>query len=160
MTKEQLEKKQLYSINKLSLELNVDRRTLKRHLLHESPDYTKGKQNYYSLTRVEEILEEQQGEGSDKQQLECRKILAQIENLNLRNAELEGKTVSVAEVNRLWSLHIQTARTHLIELENVASLVAGKSVNDTKQIIREHVTKVIKALNECPTYGEPTEDIK
>ena len=142
---------QCYTVNKLSSELGVDRRTITKHLKGKEPDQIKGKLKLYSLSRVSEILQEAAGSGSEKQALECTKLKAQITNLEIRNDELMGKLCSVDSVSRIWSSHIQRAKSALISIEDLAPVLAGLKVNQIKSKLHEAAVDVIKALNENPT---------
>tara|TARA_B100001971_G_scaffold194786_1_gene201098 strand:+ start:399 stop:896 length:498 start_codon:yes stop_codon:yes gene_type:complete len=149
-----------YTINKLSTELGVDRRTITKHLQGKEPDQIKGKLNLYRLSRVSEILEEAAGSGSEKHSLECRKLIQQIRNIEIKNDELMSKLCSVDSVSRLWSSHIQRAKATLIQIEDLAPVLAGLKVNQIKSKLHAAVIDVIQSLNENPTGedGATTED--
>ena len=114
MTKKDLESKGFYTINRLSEEISSDRRTIKKHLASEEPDHKIGTTCYYELNRVQDILEDASGKGSDKQKLECKKLIAQISNIELRNKELSRRLIPADEVARVWLAHVGKARGILI----------------------------------------------
>ena len=159
--KKQLEAKDCYTINKLSELCGNDRRTLNKRLAGEEPDYVLGKKNYYNLDRVRDILEEASGQGSDKQQLECRKLCVQIENITLRNKEISRTLIPQADIAKVWSASVGQARNQLIAIEELAPVLCGLGVNDIKAKLKEAISGVITTLHNCPVDEQkPNKDSK
>ena len=159
--KQQLEDKGFYTINKLSELIGADRRTLNKRLATEEPDHVLGKTSYYELDRVGDILEEASGQGSDKQQLECSKLVAQIENITLRNKEIARTLIPQADIAKVWTASISQARSELIAIEELAPVLCGLDVNDIKAKLREAIGGVITTLHNCPVDEQkPDKDSK
>ena len=159
MTKAELESKNYYTVNKLSELTGADRRTLNKRLAGEEPDHIHGGKNYYELNRVIEKLEEASGEGTDKQRLECEKLIAQIRNIDLRNDELAKKLIPADEIQRVWLNHIGKARGALLKLEDLAPVLVGLNVNQIKGKLRQASESVIQELNVAPlNESEPNKD--
>ena len=130
-----------YTINKLSTILSQDRRTLKKYLDGVEPDKINGKLKLYKLSRVTEILEEVSGKGTERQGLECKKLIAQIKNIEIKNDELLNKLIPVEEVSRVWLSHIQKAKATLLGIENLAPVLAGLEVNQIKSKLKTKANK-------------------
>jgi hypothetical protein len=158
MTKKQLEAKGCYTINKLSEMIGADRRTLNKRLATEEPDHVFGGKNYYELNRVSDILEEASGKGTDRQKLECKKLICQIENISLRNSEISRRLIPSDEIARTFHRHIGKARSELLAIEDMAAVLCGLSAAEIKEKLKEATRGVIKALHDCPV-DEP-EDTK
>jgi hypothetical protein len=152
--KQQLEAKDFYTINRLSELIGADRRTLNKRLATEEPDYVLGKSSYYDLDRVSDILEEASGQGSDKQQLECSKLVAQIENITLRNKEISRTLIPQADIAKVWSASVGQARNQLIAIEELAPVLCGLGVNEIKAKLKEAINGVITTLHNCPVEDE------
>ena len=150
MTKQELEAKKLYSINKLSELTGADRRTLNKRLADEPPTYVKGKTKYYELNAVIERLEDASGDGSDKTQLECQKLISQIRNIDLRNDELARRLLPASEVSRKWLSHISKAKGTLLKVEELAPVLVGLDVLQIKEHLKKASLDVIQELNDCP----------
>ena len=150
MTKNDLESKGFYTINRLSELIGADRRTIKRHLASEEPDHKIGATCYYELNRVHDILEDASGKGSDKQKLECKKLIAQISNIELRNKELSRRLIPADEVARVWLAHVGKARGILIDLESLAPSLCGLDATEIKIKLKDAVQGIIEALNANP----------
>jgi len=148
--KKQLEAKGCYTINKLSELIGSDRRTLNKRLASEEPDHVLGKKNYYDLNRVSDILEEASGQGSDKQKLECKKLVAQIENITLRNKEISRTLIPQADIAKVWTASVSQARSQLISIEELAPVLCGLDVNEIKANLKEAIDGVITTLHNCP----------
>ena len=130
--------------------LSVDRRTITKHLQGAEPDKQSGKFKLYKLSRVASILEEALGKGSDKQKLECKKLVAKISNIELRNAELGRKLIPSDEVARVWHQHVGKARSVLLGLEEIAPTLCGLDAGAIKEKLKQSTHEVIVALNKCP----------
>ena len=148
--KQELEAKGYYTINKMSQLLNADRRTLNKRLATEEPDYIVGKSSYYELNRVSEILEEASGQGSEKQRLEISKLVAQIENITLRNKEISRTLIPQSDIAKVWTASISQARSELIAIEELAPVLCGLGVNEIKAKLKEAINGVITTLHNCP----------
>ena len=150
-----------YSINKLSSILGTDRRTITKHLKGKEPDKMRGKLKLYSLNRVSEILQEASGKGSEKSMLECKKLQAKIQNIEIRNDELMNKLIPADQVTRIWLSHIQKAKAALSGLEDLAPVIAGLKVNQIKSKLHEAVINIMEDLSSQPIENESTNsDIK
>ena len=150
MTREELQNQGYYSINRLSEILDVDSRTIKKKLATEAPDKIVGKSEYYQLDRVSEILDEASKQGSEKQQLECKKIIAQITNIELRNSELSKKLIPSEEVARSFLMHISKCRSELIKIIDLAPILCGLDANSIKVKLKEGVNAAIEELHNYP----------
>ena len=148
--KEQLEAKGFYTINKLSSLIGSDRRTLNKRLASEEPDHILGRKNYYDLNRVSDIIEEASGQGSNKQKLECKKLVAQIDNITLRNNEISRPLIPQSDIAKVWTASISQARSELIAIEELAPVLCGLDVNDIKAKLKEAIKGVITTLHNCP----------
>ena len=141
-----------YSINKLSEILSVDRRTLTKYLRDIKPDKVNGKIKLYKLGNVVETLGEVGGEKSERQKLECKKLIAQIRQIDLRNDELAKRLIPAEEIQRVWLNHIGKARGVLLKLEDLAPVLVGLNVNQIKAKLKQASESVIAELNEAPTH--------
>ena len=150
MTKQELELSNLYTINKLSELTGADRRTLNKRLAGEDADHTQGGKKYYELNRVMDVLEESGGKGSNKQKLECSKLISQIRNIDLRNDELSKRLIPADEIQRIWLNHVGKARAALLSIEDLAPVLVGLDVNKIKGKLKDAAHNVIKELNKCP----------
>jgi hypothetical protein len=157
MSKKELEAKGCYTVNKLSELIGADRRTLNKRLATEEPDHVFGGKNYYELNRVSEILEEASGKGSDKQKLECKKLIAQIENISLRNDEISRRLIPSDEIAKTFHKHIGKARSELLAIEDLSAVLCGLSAPEIKAKLKEATRGVIKALHETP-IDEPEDN--
>ena len=150
MTKDELKSKGFYSINRLSELISADRRSIKRHLVDEQPDHVHKGINYYELNRVADIIEDASSKGTDKQNLECKKLVAQINNIELRNAELSRKLIPSEEVARVWLANVGKARGILLGMEELAPALCGLDATEIKVKIKDAVQSILEALNACP----------
>ena len=150
MTKNDLESKGFYTINRLSELIGADKRTIKRHLASEEPDHKIGTTCYYELNRVHDILEDASGKGSDKQKLECKKLIAQISNIELRNKELSRRLIPADEVARVWLAHVGKARGILIGMEDLAPALCGLDATEIKIKLKDAIQSILEALNGNP----------
>jgi len=150
MTKEELKTAGLFSCNGLADELGVDRRSIKKHLIDEEADHVQKGIKYYELNRVADLIDDAGSKGNEKQKLECKKLVAQINNIELRNAELGRKLIPSDEVARVWHQHVGKARSVLLGLEEIAPTLCGLDAGAIKEKLKQSTHEVIVALNKCP----------
>tara|TARA_Y100001938_G_C7771521_1_gene273495 strand:- start:2 stop:484 length:483 start_codon:yes stop_codon:yes gene_type:complete len=150
MNKKELESNNFYTVNKLSELTGADRRTLNKRLAGEEPAHVHAGKKYYELNHVIEKLEETSGEGTDKQRLECQKLISQIRNIDLRNDALSKNLIPADEIQRVWLNHIGKARGVLLKLDELAPCLVGLKVNEIKGKLKEAALNVIEELNEAP----------
>lgn len=122
----------LYSINALSEELRVDRRTLKKHLAGVAPAKVEGKSKLYRLADVKRVIDGEVGSNLTLTELrieqvrqQTRETKARADLLELERKEKLGDLVPLSEVAAIVNPILLAVRQRLNAMPSELSILVN-----------------------------------
>ena len=151
---------QKWSITGLSVELNMDRRTIAKALKDTEPAGKEGKATVYWMADVARVLFSPDGPRGDQLDLQhesARFKKAQADKCELEVEEKRANLISGDLVRDTWGNILANFRARIIGLPTtIAPRVVGLNLKDTEDEVRELVYQALDELKDYdPTdYGE------
>lgn len=138
-----------WTVNKLSLELKRDRRTIGKAISSGGvkPIRKKGRVKYYSLADVVNALFNT-GE-LDLEQERAKLAKKQQEKINIQIEQMQGDLVPAGEVKKAWTMLVAAMRARLLSIPTKAAplVIVADTQGEAKEILRKQVHDALNELH-------------
>lgn len=149
--------KQLWSINGLATELDIDRRTIASALKTAPADgEIRGNPAWYLVTALSALKPPvSDGEALDPAQERARKDRALAISAEIKNDIATGKVILADDAERTWTALILIARTRLLAIPTkAAARVPGNVQRLVYDFVEEEVILALTDLSEADIVSE------
>ena len=142
------------TINRLSIELGKDRRTVAKVLKDTEPVRVEGRYRYYTVRQYIDALENQSINGLDSSLAQARLTRARRIKIEMENEKLMEGLVRAEDVELWWKNHVAQAREVFLAMpEKIREPLANAStVAEVEQLLK---SVVYEALDEVAGIGRP-----
>lgn len=142
-----------WSVNKLSLESGLDRRTIVKLLANVAPVRSEGQKKFYSLRQFAEAIRQNPLTEFRRESLLKLKAERQIKETDL--AERRKDLIPMAElIDRAVKIMVPARQLWESMPVNLPDKLEGKSASEMEAILRQSVSGILTALTDLHTYKE------
>lgn len=144
---------QEWTINGLSVELAIDRRTLGKRLSGLQPFREDGRYKYYLMADVHKHLSAAKGSGEERtiEEEKRRLTTAQADKTELEVETMRGTLIPADQVESVWMNMVSAFRAKILSIPHklAPQAIACANVADAEQVLR---AGVYEALTELSAY--------